>query len=111
MDEVLTSTLHDAVFGRLDYLDHLACEGDEESKAALADTEIARLTGAFRALLADHAPDEHGQCRACRTAPWRRRAHCTVWKAAYCHLIGDPANRASEQAGRHSLRTSRPATT
>jgi hypothetical protein len=58
MDEVLTFTLQGAVFGRLDYLERLANEGDQQSKAALADSEIARLTGAFRALLADHVPDE-----------------------------------------------------
>ena len=111
MDEVLTAALRGAVFGRLDYLDRLAQKGDEQSKAALADTEIARLTGAWRALLADHAPDETGQCGACRTRLWRRRIRCTVWKAAYCHLISDSADRGHEQARRQSLRTPRPATT
>lgn len=47
MDEILTSALRDAVFGRLDYLERLANESDRQSKAAIADTEIARLTGAF----------------------------------------------------------------
>jgi hypothetical protein len=105
VDEVLASALQGAVFGQLDYLDHLARDGDEQSKAALADSEICRLTDAFRALLADHAPDEQGHCRACRAMPWRRRARCTVWKAAYRHLVGDPGDRAGPH-GRHSLRPS-----
>ncbi|MEC3974282.1 hypothetical protein [Amycolatopsis sp. H20-H5] len=103
MDEVLTSTLQRAVFGRLDYLERLADEGDQQSKAVLADSEIARLTGAFRALLAVHAPDELGRCRSCTAGPWRRRVRCTVWKAAYRHLVGDTADRTTP-AGRHSLR-------
>ena len=104
MDEVLASALQSAVFGQLDYLDHLAQDGDEQSKAALADTEISRLTGAFRALLTDHAPDEHGYCHACRATPWRRRTRCTVWTAAYRHLVGDPTTHPKPH-GRHSLRT------
>jgi hypothetical protein len=111
VDEVLTSALQGAVLGRLDYLDRLVQEGDERCKVALADTEIGRLTGAFRALLADHAPDRHGQCRACRAGPWRRRMRCAVWKAAYRHLIGNPADPREDQVGRHSLRTPRPAIT
>lgn len=110
MDEVLASALQGAVFGQLDYLDHLARDGDEQSKAALADTEICRLTGAVRAILADHAPDEQGKCRVCRAMPWRRRARCTVWGAAYSHLASDPASRAGPR-GRHSLRSSHAAIT
>ncbi|MEV6639694.1 hypothetical protein [Amycolatopsis sp. NPDC051371] len=110
MDEVLSSALRDAVFGRLDYLDRLAEEGDQHSKAALADSEIVRLTGAFRALLADHEPDEHGRCRSCAATPWRHRARCMVWKAAYRDLVGDAVHRTAAP-GRHSLRPPRPAAT
>ncbi|HEY3481400.1 MAG TPA: hypothetical protein VGL02_21100 [Streptomyces sp.] len=39
---------------------------DLVSRAALADTEIVRLTSAWRTLLAAHQPDEHGQCPECR---------------------------------------------
>ncbi|GAA4552733.1 hypothetical protein [Amycolatopsis samaneae] len=112
MDEVLTSTLQDAVLGRLDDLDTIASDGDERSKAALADSEIIRLTGAWRELLAEHRPDERGRCRACASTPPRRRLRCTVWAAAYRHLIGDPAERrGTASAGRHCLRKPRPATT
>jgi hypothetical protein len=102
MDEVLTSTLQDAVFGRLDYLEHLADEGDQQSKAALADTEIGRLTGAFRALLAEHAPDEHGRCPHC--SGWLRpQSHpCSVWDTAHRHLL-TAENAPPPRTGRHTF--------
>jgi hypothetical protein len=79
MDEVLSSTLRDAVYGRLDYLDTIVHGPDEASRASFADTEITRMTG--------------------------RGAHCwpsTVWRTAHRHLIGDPAERgSSEPTGRH----------
>ena len=65
MDEILASTLRDAVHDRLDYLDKLATEADLRSRAALANTEIIRLTSAWRTLLAAHEPDEHGRCPQC----------------------------------------------
>ncbi|CAM3756988.1 hypothetical protein KIPE111705_23440 [Kibdelosporangium persicum] len=83
----LTSTLNTAVTERLDYLDRSVTKGDEPSRAALAETEIARLTDAWRALLELHAPDEHGRCP--ERSGWRRpRRHpCTVWTIAHQHLI------------------------
>ncbi|MCU1685202.1 MAG: hypothetical protein JWQ81_5941 [Amycolatopsis sp.] len=110
MDEVLSSTLQRAVAEQLDYLDHLVDAGDEATKMSLATHEISRLTTTFRTMLADHAPDEHGLCRACRTAPWRR-AHCGLLKAAYSNLIGNPADHGNGHTGRHSLRISRTAIT
>jgi hypothetical protein len=75
------------VIERLDYLDRLATEGGEPSLAALAETEIARLTDAWRALLELHAPDEHGRCPEC--SGWRRpRRHpCSVWTTANSILV------------------------
>lgn len=102
MDEYLASTLNTAVVERLDYLDRLVTEGDVPSRAALAETEVARLTEAWRALLELHAPDEHSRCPEC--SGWRRpRRHpCTVWTIAHQHLIAADGSPAA-QAGRHRL--------
>ncbi|MGH3625320.1 MAG: hypothetical protein ACRDQ5_26640 [Sciscionella sp.] len=91
MDELLSLTLRDAVYDRLSYLDTLAANADQPSKAALADTEIVRLTAAWRAVLAEHEPDARGRCPQC--SRWRRpRAHpCSVWTAAHRHLITTPS--------------------
>lgn len=87
MDEVLVSTLRDAANGRLDYLDALVGEADVRSRAALAESEITRLTAAWRGLLDQHVPDEQGRCPQC--FGWRRgrRFPCTVWTTAHQHLI------------------------
>ena len=54
MDEILAATFRRAVHDRLDYLDVLATDGDLRSRAALANTEITRLTSAWRSLLRAH---------------------------------------------------------
>jgi len=107
MDEVLAPTLHAAVIGRLDYLDALITDADERSRAALAETEIARFTAAWRALLDQHAPNERGRCPQC--SGWRRgrRFPCTVWTTAHQHLI---AADGPPEAGtsRHAAAAGRP---
>lgn len=101
MDEILAATFHRAVHDRLDYLDTLATDGDLRSCAALANTEITRLTSAWRSLLRAHQADEHDRCPQC--SGWLRpRAHpCSVWTTAHQHLIAadgpPPAN-----SGRHT---------
>lgn len=98
MDEILAVTLSRAVHDRLDYLDKLAAGSDLRSRAALADTEIVRLTSAWRTLLAAHQPDERGRCPQCSGWRRRRRHPCSVWTVAYQHLIaadGPPADRTS----------------
>lgn len=101
MDENLAATLKTAVRERLDYLDHLAIDGDEPSRAALAETEITRLTSAWRVLLDLHSPNEHGRCPHCSS--WRRaRQHpCTVWTTAHQHLISADGPSA-HRTGRHA---------
>jgi hypothetical protein len=95
MGEILTSTLHDAVLGRLDYLERLAVEGDRRSRAALAETEIPRLTVAWRAVLAEHGPDERTRCPRC-SGWFRARPHpCSVWTTAYHYLIGAVSDSAA----------------
>lgn len=111
MDEVLSSTLHDAVLGRLDYLDKLATDGDLHSRAALSSTEITRLTSGWRSVLAAHQPDERGRCTQCSGWIRPRRHPCTVWTTAHQHLIATdspPANRTSRHAaatGRSTVAT------
>jgi hypothetical protein len=87
MDETLTTLLCDAVVDRLNYLDKLASEGDMRSRAALADTEIMKLTLAWRTVLDAHRPDRRGRCPQC--SGWRRpRRHpCSVWATAHELLI------------------------
>ncbi|MGH3752942.1 MAG: hypothetical protein ACRDRP_09635 [Pseudonocardiaceae bacterium] len=102
MDEVLVSTLQAAVIGRLDYLDTLITDADEPSRAALAETELSRLTAGWRALLAEHQPDEHGRCPQC--SGWRRghKFPCSVWVIAHQHLIaadGSSRGRARQACG------------
>ncbi len=101
MDEILAATLCRAVHGRLDYLDKLAIDADLRSRAALADTEIVRLTAAWRTLPAAHQPDERGRCPECSGWCRPRRHPCSVWTIAHQHLIaadGYPAAR----TGRHA---------
>lgn len=79
--------LDNVVINHLDYLDRLVTEGDEPSRASLAETEMARLTDAWRALLKLHSPDERGRCPEC--SGWRRpRRHpCTVWTTVTAILV------------------------
>jgi hypothetical protein len=110
MDEILASALREAVLNRLDYLDKLVTEGDLPSRAALADTEISRLTGAWRALLAQHEPDERRRCPQCWSG-WRRRraSPCSVWVSVHEQLIKPDAStnsawgRHAAAPGRHSI--------
>jgi hypothetical protein len=87
MDEGLSFVLREAVYERLEYLNRLVGEADLRSRAALADTEIARMSAAWRALLGEHEPDERGRCPQC--SAWRRpRAFpCSVWTIAHHYLI------------------------
>ncbi|CRK59314.1 hypothetical protein [Alloactinosynnema sp. L-07] len=101
MDEFLADALRRAVHDRLDYLDKLATDADLRSRAALADTEIVRLTAAWRTLLDAHRPDHQGRYPEC--SGWRRpRPHpCSVWTTAHQHLIaadGPPVHRTGKHA-------------
>jgi hypothetical protein len=108
MNEVLASTLRNAVYERLDYLDRLVSEADLPSRASLADSEIARMTTAWRMLLADHEPDDRGRCREC--GGWRRRRPhpCSVWTTAHKNLIVVDS-RNTPVTGRHAASSQLPA--
>lgn len=104
MDQILGQILRQAVWERLDLLDELASRADAESLLSMARTELPRLIGGWRALLAAHEPDQHGRCPECSTR-WRpRRAPCTVWRAAHDNLVsGDPPPQPRHAAGSSSL--------
>ncbi|MGH3625363.1 MAG: hypothetical protein ACRDQ5_26875 [Sciscionella sp.] len=112
MDEVRHSTLCEAVYDRLDYLDTIVGEADEASRASLADTEITRLTRAWRELLEAHTLNARGRCRQCTRRRFGRHSPCLVWRTAH-HLIADTAEyhtRDSSRTGRHSFDQTRAAT-
>lgn len=114
MDEDSDTSVQAAVIERLDYLDNLAINGDRASRAALATTEISRLTGAWRSLLEQHVANGHGRCPQC--SGWRlwRRNQCRIWLMAHEHLVSE--TRGSALPSRSMVATklfssSRPATT
>ena len=87
MDHHALSGSPAAVYRHLDYLDTLVADGDTASRAALADTEILRLTAAWRELLAQHHPDRRGRCPRCARWHPRRRNPCSVWATAHRLLL------------------------
>lgn len=102
MDGVLSSVLRDATYGWLDRLEMLVCSADMPSRAALADAEMGRLISAWRALLAEHEPNEDGRCRRCTGRRRHRRGYrCSVWATAHRHLVVNDA--VSEGPGRHAM--------
>ena len=104
MDHVLSSALRDATYAWLDQLEMLAREADEASRAALAQTELIRMATAWRALLAEHEPDDEGRCPRCSGWPRRRRGYrCSVWVTAHRYLVVNGTSGA-----RHALSSGRP---
>ena len=99
--DVLSSALREATYDWLSRLERLARQADEPSRAALAETELVRLTIGWRALLVEHEPDDDGHCRTC--APrWRRNGwRCSVWVSAHRYLVA--ADPPGVEPGRHAL--------
>ena len=87
MDDVLSTALREATYEWFERLETVARDADAESQAALAQTELVRLTEAWRALLAEHEPDEDGRCPQC--SGWRRPKSfpCPVWLCAHRRLV------------------------
>ncbi|MFI5593615.1 hypothetical protein ACIA5G_51925 [Amycolatopsis sp. NPDC051758] len=100
MDDVLRASLRAAVYDRLDYLDTIVNGADTRSRVALADSVIPMLTHAWRDLLNEHEPDEHGRCRACSPRRGRRARGCSVWQMAHRHLIPDAGDRKAARTAR-----------
>lgn len=62
--------------------------GDEEAAALVARLELPRLVEALRAVLGEHAPDEHGRCPRCRTRRFGRApAPCRAYLTAHLCLV------------------------
>lgn len=103
MDRILGQILRQAVWERLDMLEELASHADDDSLESVARTELPRLTGGLRALLAAHEPDSRGRCPTC-SRRWRpRRAPCDVWRAAHEHSVTtEPARGPGRPAAGHS---------
>jgi len=87
MDEILGQVLRNAVWERLDMLSELADRADAPSLLSVARSELPRLTEGWRSMLAAHEPDEKGNCQVCSTRWRQQKAPCSVWQAAYEHLV------------------------
>ncbi|GDY31125.1 hypothetical protein [Gandjariella thermophila] len=87
MDAILGQVLRNAVWERLDMLSELATRADAPSLLSVARSELPRLTEGWRALLAEHEPDERGNCPQCSTRWRQQKSPCSVWRAAYEHLV------------------------
>lgn len=96
MDRILGHILRRAVWERLDLLDDLASRADAASLASVAGTELPRLTGGWRALLAEHEPDSEGRCPRCAGRFLRRNAPCSVWQVAHDVLLAADQRPAEE---------------
>ncbi len=84
------------IFGQLetslaDYLTDITYRaqfGDERAVAAVARFELPRLVVALKAVLDEHAPDEHGRCPRCRTKRFGRApAPCRAYLTAHLCLV------------------------
>ncbi|GAA4856600.1 hypothetical protein [Saccharopolyspora rosea] len=87
MDEILGQVLRNAVWERLDVLTELANRADAPSLLTVARSELPRLTAGWRTLLAAHEPDSRGNCPECSSRRRPSKAPCSVWRAAYEHLV------------------------
>ena len=107
MDEILGQVLRNAVWERLDMLAELANRADAPSLLSVARSELPRLTEGWRAMLAAHEPDEKGNCPACSSRWRQQKAPCSVWQAAYEHLVagGLAPTKQPTQPARHANRT------
>jgi hypothetical protein len=104
MDEILGQVLRNAVWERLDMLSELANRADAPSLLSVARSELPRLTEGWRSMLAAHEPDEKGNCPACSSRWRQQKAPCSVWQAAYEHLVAGGL-APTPQPARHATRT------
>lgn len=89
MDEMLFQVFAENAGRYLDAIDRLAAG----SAGGSLGTELARLAGAWRALLEQHRPTgPRGRCTGCRPrlGARRRGAMCGVWKVANAYFTRRP---------------------
>lgn len=87
MDEILGQVLREAVWDRLETLAEHANHADTGTPTSAARSEIPRLAQGWRSTLREHEPDERGDCPTCSTRWHRSQTPCSVWHAAYEHLV------------------------
>ncbi|MGH3786382.1 MAG: hypothetical protein ACRDRG_07450 [Pseudonocardiaceae bacterium] len=103
MDQILGQILRKAVWERLDMLDELASRADNGSLLSVARSELPRLTHAWRALLAAHAPDPRGRCTECSSRWWPLAGPCSVWRAAHEHLVSTESGNSGTASAEMSV--------
>jgi hypothetical protein len=98
MDEVLSAVMHSAMADRLTYANTLTLEPDLSTRVALAQIEIANLSGALWEILEAHQSDREGRCAHCGRWRRKRKFPCSVWTIAHHHLL--MADRLPARRGR-----------
>jgi hypothetical protein len=101
VDEILGRVLRDAVWERLDLLSELANRADAPSLLSVARSELPKLTEGWRSMLAAHEPDDRGNCPVCSSRWRQQKAPCSVWRAAYEHLVA--GGLAPQPPARHAV--------
>ncbi len=82
-------------------LSELANRADAPSLLSVARSELPKLTEGWRAMLSAHEPDDRGNCPVCSSRWRQQKAPCSVWRAAYEHLVA--GGLAPQQTARHAL--------
>lgn len=90
------SEINESVRQRLDNVTRIVRDGDDHAVTEVARLEVPHLVGAVWALLAEHQPNDLGECPACSRGlwrwqrPWRRPASpCKVFLSARRALFGE----------------------
>lgn len=102
----VSAARRDATYGWLEHVKTLVRQGDVQSRAMLAGTEMVRLLDTLTALLDEHKPNEDGRCPSCSARAQRRGYRCEVWATVHRTLLAvDPAalDAQSARGGRHAL--------
>ncbi|MBB5155942.1 hypothetical protein BJ970_003476 [Saccharopolyspora phatthalungensis] len=98
--------LNKSVRRRLDDLANIAANGDDHAVTEVARSEMPHLVEAVRRLMAEHEPNERGECPACSRLlqRWRRplrrpKSPCRVYLAARWALFNESPSAARRAAG------------
>lgn len=73
-DDTMTfRALHEDLLREFAAITDVAVNGDRDAAAEIARRHVPRLVAGLRAVLAEHVPDEQGQCAVCVSGRWWRR--------------------------------------